>query len=122
MEDTKSMSTLMHPFVVLSKDEEGMIRSLLYLTTSRPDTMFSICLCARFQSNIRESHLKAVKRSFRYLVSTINLSLFYKKTQDFRLDGYYNADYAGDKIERKDYKWRMSLYWTMSCVIGKQEA
>ena len=42
----------------------GMIGSLLYLTTSRPDIMFSVCLCARFQSCPKESHLHAVKRIF----------------------------------------------------------
>ena len=45
----------------------GMIGSLLYLTTSRPDMMFSVCLCARFQSNPKKSHLSAVKIIFRYL-------------------------------------------------------
>ena len=78
-----------------------MIGSLLYLTFSRPDIMHSICLCARFQSDPCESHLKAVKRIFRYLVGTTNLSLFYKKNQDFRLVGYYDADYAEDRVERK---------------------
>ena len=42
----------------------GMIGSLLYLTASRPDIMFSTCLCARFQSDPRESHLIVVKRIF----------------------------------------------------------
>ena len=78
-----------------------MIGSLLYLTSSRPDIMHSVCLCARFQSDPRESHLKAVKRIFRYLVGSTNLSLFYKKNQDFRLVGYCDADYAGDRVERK---------------------
>ncbi|GJU11586.1 copia protein [Tanacetum coccineum] len=56
----------------LTKDEEcesvdstkyqGMIGSLLYLTASRPDIMFSVCLCARFQEDPKTSHLEAVKR------------------------------------------------------------
>ena len=48
----------------------GMIGSLLYLTTSRPDIMFSVCLCARYQSNPKKSHLKAIKRIIRYLNDT----------------------------------------------------
>ena len=79
----------------------GMIGSLLYLTASRPDIMYSVCLCARFQSDLRDSHLQAVKRILTYLVGTTNLSLFYKKNQDFRLSGFCDADYARDRVERK---------------------
>ena len=69
----------------LDPDEKGkpvditnyraMIGSLLYLTASRPDIMFAVCLCARFQSNPKESHLKAVKRILRYIKGTTNLGL-----------------------------------------------
>jgi len=78
-----------------------MIGSLLYLTTSRPDIMFSVCLCARFQLDSKEYHLSAVKRIFRYLVGTNNLSLMYKHTESYRLTGYCDANYAGDRVERK---------------------
>ena len=68
MENSKPMKTPMHSSSVgLCKDESGkpvdntvyrgMIGSLLYLTASRPDIMYSVCLCARFQSDPRESHL-----------------------------------------------------------------
>jgi len=63
--------------------------------------MFSVCLCARFQSDLRESHLTAVKKIFKYLVSTTNLSLVYKHTDSYKLTGYCNADYVGDRVERK---------------------
>ncbi|RDX94565.1 hypothetical protein CR513_23044, partial [Mucuna pruriens] len=63
--------------------------------------MFSICLCARFQLDPRKSHLKVVKRIFRYLISATNLCLLHKKNQDFRLVGYCDANYARDKIKRK---------------------
>ena len=55
----------------------GMIGSLLYLTASRPDIMFSTCLCARYQACPKESHLATVKRIFRYLKGTPNLGLWY---------------------------------------------
>ncbi|GKD31857.1 hypothetical protein Tco_1242635 [Tanacetum coccineum] len=45
----------------------SMIGSLMYLTSSRPDIMFSVCACARYQINPKASHLHAVKRIFRYL-------------------------------------------------------
>ncbi|KAJ9544705.1 LOW QUALITY PROTEIN: hypothetical protein OSB04_024412 [Centaurea solstitialis] len=48
----------------------GMIGSLLYLTASRPDIMFATCLCARFQSNPKESYLSAVKKILRNLKKT----------------------------------------------------
>ncbi|KAK2436643.1 hypothetical protein QL285_021623 [Trifolium repens] len=105
------MSTHMHPTSSLSKEEigskvdqklyRGMIGSLLYLTASRPDILYSVCLCARFQSDPREPHLIVVKRIFRYLKGTTNLGLLYKKSLDSKLVGFCDADYAGDKIERK---------------------
>ena len=83
LEDCKLMTTPMHPTCNLSKEDNGtkvdqklyrgMIGSLLYLTASRPDILFSVCLCARFQSDPRESHLTDVKRIFRYLKGTTNL-------------------------------------------------
>ena len=86
---------------VNDKTYRGMIGSLLYLTASRLDIMFSVCLCARFQSSPKESHLVAVKRIFRYLVGTKNLGLWYPKGGDFSLVGYSDADYAGYKVDRK---------------------
>jgi len=110
------MKKLIHSLSILTKDEtgkkvdqtiyRGMIRSLFYLTTSRPNIMFSICLCVRFQSNPRDSHLTIVKKKFRYLVGTTNLSLVYKYTDSYKLTsykltGYYDADYARNRVERK---------------------
>jgi hypothetical protein len=54
-----------------------MIGSLLYLTTSRPDIMFSVCMCARFQACPKEPHLSAVKRILRYLKHTPSIGLWY---------------------------------------------
>jgi len=111
LEDCKEMNTPMHPTCTLSKEDQGtkvdqklyrgMIGSLLYLTASRPDILFSVCLCARFQSDPREPHLTTVKRIFRYLKGTTNLGLLYKKSLDYKLVGFCDADYAGDRIERK---------------------
>ena len=78
-----------------------MIGSLLYLTASRPDIVFSVGLCARFQSNLKESHLKAIKRILRYLKHTPDLSLWYPKGYNFDLVGYADADYAGFLVDRK---------------------
>jgi hypothetical protein len=111
MDDAKAISTPMGTNGNLDSDASGnmvnqkmywfMIRSLLYVTASRPDVMFSICTCARFQASPRESHLKATKRILRYLMHTQNIGLWYPKGARFELIGYLDSDYAGCKIERK---------------------
>ena len=78
-----------------------MIGSLLYLTTSRPDILFATCLCERFQSEPKESHFNAVKRIFRYLNSTRDLGLFYPKAQTLDVLSYSDADYGGNRTDRK---------------------
>ena len=61
------------------KIHRGMIGSLLYLTASRSDIIFSVCLCTRFQLCPKKSHLTAVKRNTRYLKGIINMRLWYLK-------------------------------------------
>jgi hypothetical protein len=79
----------------------GMVGSLMYLTASRPDIVYAVSLCARFQSDPRESHVAIIKRIFRYLKGTDNLCLWYPKHCDFTLVGYTDADYAGYLVDRK---------------------
>jgi hypothetical protein len=79
----------------------SMIGSLLYLCASRPDIMLSVCMRARFQANHKEIHIRVVKRIMRYLVYIPNFGLWYPKGSTFDLIGYFNADYAGCKIDRK---------------------
>ena len=78
-----------------------MIGSLLYLTASRPDMMFSVCMCAKFQDNPKEAHLVAVKRILRFLKHTPSIGLWYPKGAIFQLVGYSDSDYVGCKIDRK---------------------
>jgi len=78
-----------------------MIGSLLYLTASRVDIMFSVCLCARFQSCPKESHLIALKRIIRYLKGTIGMGLRYPNTRQFFMMSFWDADYAGCRVDRK---------------------
>ncbi|GKE05391.1 hypothetical protein Tco_1397409 [Tanacetum coccineum] len=97
--------------IKLMKDEEGesvdntkyrgMIGSLLYLTTSRPDIMFSVCLCARFQEDPKTSHLEAVKRIFQYIKGTMHLGLWYPKGSVIETVVYADSDHAGDYLDRK---------------------
>nr|GEU75483.1 retrovirus-related Pol polyprotein from transposon TNT 1-94 [Tanacetum cinerariifolium] len=85
LEDSKPMKTSISYDTKLTKDEEcelvdstkyrGMTSSLLYLTTSRLDIMFSVCLCAHFQESPKTFHLEAVKHIFRYIKATTRLGL-----------------------------------------------
>ena len=111
MDNCKPQASPMGTNIKLDKDESGkcvdtklyrsMIGSLLYLTASRPDILFSVCLCARFQSSPRESHLLATKRIFRYLKDTPSLGLWYSKDSTFALHAFSDADFGGCKIDRK---------------------
>nr|GFA96564.1 uncharacterized mitochondrial protein AtMg00810-like [Tanacetum cinerariifolium] len=78
-----------------------MIRSLMYLTSSRPDTMFAVHACARFQVTQKFLHLHAVKRIFRYLKGKPHLGLWYPRDSPFNLIAYSNSDYAGASLDRK---------------------
>ena len=77
-----------------------MIESLLYVTTSRSDVMFSVCKFARYQALPRESHLKPTKRILRYLKGTHDVGLWYPKGFNSKLIGYSDSDYGGCKIDR----------------------
>ncbi|KAI3814270.1 hypothetical protein L1987_19020 [Smallanthus sonchifolius] len=85
----------------LSQLYRGMIGSLMYLTASRPDILFDVYLCSRFQSQPKESHMIAVKRIFRYLKGKPRLGLWYSKQQSFDFKAYTDSDYGGCKLDRK---------------------
>ncbi|GKA89366.1 hypothetical protein Tco_0811178, partial [Tanacetum coccineum] len=95
----------------LVKDEEAsdvdvhlyrsMIGSLMYVTASRPDIMFAVCACSRFQVTPKTSHLSAVKRIFRYLKGKPSLGLWYPRESSFDLESYSDSDYAGANLDRK---------------------
>ncbi|GJW29902.1 putative ribonuclease H-like domain-containing protein [Tanacetum coccineum] len=107
----KTASTPMETQKPLLKDEDGeevdvymyrsMIGSLMYLTSSRPDIMFAVCACARYQVNPKVSHLYVMKRIFRYLKCQPKLGLWYPKDSPFDLIAYTDSDYAGESLDRK---------------------
>ncbi|KAI3746387.1 hypothetical protein L6452_08818 [Arctium lappa] len=111
IENCKPIRTPMAPGTKISTDTlgksvdvrtyRGMIGSLMYLTSSRPDIMFSTCLCSRYQAAPKESHLAAVKRIFRYLKGTADLGLWYPKDTGFQLTTYSDADHAGCMLDIK---------------------
>ena len=105
MNEAKAISTPMGTNGNLDSDASGnmvdqklywsMIGSLLYVTASRSDVIFSVCMCAKFQASPRESHLKVTNKILRYLKHTQNVSLWYSKGAKFELVGYSDLDYAG---------------------------
>ncbi|GJS24562.1 hypothetical protein Tco_0453194 [Tanacetum coccineum] len=107
----KTASTPIETNKVLVKDEEAeaidvhlyrsMIGSLMYLTASKPDIMFVVCVCARFQVTPKASHIHNVKRIFRYLKGQPTLGLWYPRDSPFDLEAFSDSDYARASLDRK---------------------
>ncbi|GJW64493.1 putative ribonuclease H-like domain-containing protein [Tanacetum coccineum] len=107
----KTASTPMETHTPLSKDADvkdvdvhlyrSMIGSLMYLTSSRPDIMFAVCACSRFQVQPKASHMHAIKRIFRYLKGQPTLGLWYPKDSSLELIAYSDSDYTGASLDRK---------------------
>ncbi|GKB92062.1 retrovirus-related pol polyprotein from transposon TNT 1-94 [Tanacetum coccineum] len=105
LKDSKPLKTPMSSDTKFMKEEEcesvdstkyrGMICSLLYLMASRPDIMFSVCLCARFQEDPKTSHIEAVKRIFRYIKGTTHLGIWYPKGTGIETVLYADSHHAG---------------------------
>ncbi|GJV60869.1 retrovirus-related pol polyprotein from transposon TNT 1-94 [Tanacetum coccineum] len=124
LEESKSMKTPISIEMKLTKDEEGksvdntkyrgMIGSLLYLTESRPNIMFSVCLCAYFQEDPKTSHLEEVKCIFRYIKGTTHLGLWYHKGSGIETVVYANSDHAGDYVDQKSTS---GIYTFMGCCL-----
>ena len=111
MENCNPVHNPIVPGTKLSKDVTGekvdstfykqIVGSLMYLTATRPDTMFVVSLISRFMESPTEIHLAAAKRVLRYLKGTISLGILYKKGGHTELRGYSDSDYAGDLDDRK---------------------
>jgi hypothetical protein len=111
MEDSKAMTKPMTTTTAPDVDEEGeymdqkeyrsMIGSLLYLTATRPDIQFSVCLWDRFQASPGTLHRQAVKRIFRYLRHTPDFGLWYSASSSLALLGFSDADFAGCRLDKK---------------------
>ncbi|GJZ63395.1 uncharacterized mitochondrial protein-like protein [Tanacetum coccineum] len=131
--EVKTASTPMETQKPLLKDEDGeevdvhmyrlMIGSLMYLTSSRPDILFAVCACARYQVNPKVSHLHAMKRIFRYLKGQLKLGLWYLKDSPFDLVAYTDSYYAGASLDRKSTtrgKAKKSVRLMMEKLFGME--
>ena len=111
MEESNAVMNHIFPSFKTNKIGEGnkidetyykqIVGSLMYITATRPDIMFGVSFISRFMSNPTEMHLQAAKRILRYLKSTINYGIFYKKNENKQIIAYTDSDYAGDLTDRK---------------------
>ncbi|XP_019194748.1 PREDICTED: uncharacterized protein LOC109188558 [Ipomoea nil] len=102
LESCKTPRTPISTSTKVSKDDTGpsvdntvyqsLIGSLLYLIASRPDIMFSVGMCARYQSDPKESHLIAAKRILKYIKGTIQYGIWYSKDSELNMIAYCDAD------------------------------
>ncbi|GJR68342.1 hypothetical protein Tco_0592790 [Tanacetum coccineum] len=87
----------------------GMVGTFMYLTASRPDLTFAVCMCAQYQAKPTEKHLHAVKRIFKYLRGTINRGLLYPEDSSIALTAYADADYVDCQDTRRSTSGSMQL-------------
>nr|GEX90448.1 retrovirus-related Pol polyprotein from transposon TNT 1-94 [Tanacetum cinerariifolium] len=75
----------------------------------RPNMVFAVCMCARYQASPTKKHLKALKRVFQYLRGTINRGLWYLKDIAMALTAYTDADHAGCQDTRRNTMADMNI-------------
>jgi hypothetical protein len=111
MEDCKSMETPMCQKEKLCKDDgteqvdetlyRSLIGCLMYLTATRPDILYAVNVLSRFMNCAKESHFKAAKRVLRYVKGTLNYGINFSQSQNFKLQGYSDSDWAGSLDDMK---------------------
>ena len=116
MMESNSVGNPIVPGSKISKEGNGnlvdetcykqLVGSLMYLTATRPDMMFIICLISRYMAKPMEIHLQTAKRALRYLKGTVNYGIHYKRGEDGEVLAFTDSDYAGDM----DYKKSTSGY------------
>ena len=111
MENCKSMTTPMCPKEKLCKDVEeeqvdetlyrSLIGCLMYLTTTRPDILYTVNVLSRFMNCAKKSHFKGAKRVLRYVKGTLNYGIKFCRSENFKLQGYSDSDWAGSLDDMK---------------------
>ncbi|GJZ02321.1 retrovirus-related pol polyprotein from transposon TNT 1-94 [Tanacetum coccineum] len=102
----------------------GMVGTLMYLTSSRPDLVYAVCMCARYQARPTKKHLHAIKRIFRCLRGTVNQGLWYSKDYAIALTAFADADHAGCQDTRRSTFGSMQLLGDrlVSCSSKRQKS
>lgn len=132
MEKSNSVSNPIVPGCKLSKDEhrkavdatiyKQMVGSLMDLTATRPDLMFTVCLISRYMEKLTEMHLQAAKRILIYLRGTMELRIMYKKGEGGELIHFPDIDYARD-VDVQEKHFSLCVHaWIWSCLLVFKEA
>ncbi|XP_062103976.1 secreted RxLR effector protein 161-like [Humulus lupulus] len=81
----------------------NVVGSIMYLMVcTRPDLAYAISVLSKYMANPRKEHWEAMKWVFRYLLGSTEMGLkFTKKLNCTLIEGYNDADYAGDRDNRK---------------------
>ncbi|GKB93092.1 hypothetical protein Tco_0979229 [Tanacetum coccineum] len=87
----------------------GTIGTLMYLTASRPDLTFAVCMCSRYQAKPTKKYLHAIKRIFKYLRGTVNRRVWHPKDSSIALTAYADADHTGCQDTRRSTSGCMKL-------------
>ncbi|GKV11936.1 hypothetical protein SLEP1_g23148 [Rubroshorea leprosula] len=120
LKEGKKCSTPLDINIRLRRDEGSLLSnpqpyrvlvgSLIYLTITRPDIAFAVGLVSRFMQAPRKPHLEAAKKILKYVNTTLDMGLFYKKEANFSLLGFTDADFGGDLADRKSTSGYVFLY------------
>lgn len=108
--ESKEKATPMEPHLKLMKAEgkplkdakefQQLVGSLIYLTITRPQIAYSVGIVSQFMHCPRSSHLNAARQIFRYVKGLLDYGFMYKRHEKFMLDGFTDADWAGDTNDR----------------------
>ncbi|GJX53095.1 retrovirus-related pol polyprotein from transposon TNT 1-94 [Tanacetum coccineum] len=121
LDSSASVDTPMVEKMKLDEDRQGklvdpthfrrMVGSLMYLSASRPDIVFAVCICARYQAKSTEKHLHAIKRIFRYLKGTIHMEQVENRVVDvyFVETKYQLADIFTKALPRERFELLLPL-------------
>nr|GFA31424.1 putative ribonuclease H-like domain-containing protein [Tanacetum cinerariifolium] len=87
----------------------GMVGTIMYLTSSRPDLVYAVCMCAWYQARLTKKHLHAIKRIFRCIRGTVNWRLWYSKDPAIVVTAFADADHAGCQDTRRSISESMQF-------------
>ncbi|GKB07580.1 hypothetical protein Tco_0835864 [Tanacetum coccineum] len=98
----------------------GMVGTLMYLTSSRPNLVYDVCMCARYHARPIEKHLHAIKRIFRYLRGTVNRGLWYSKDMHMS-NSICRFGFAGCQDTRRITILEVMQLWETDLFVGHQK-
>ena len=111
MAECKSVATSLNRNLKLDADSgttaceptqyRQLIRSLIYLTFTRPNLSYPVDLISQFMKTPRDIHLDCAKRVLQYVSGTMDCGILYKTAMPIRLEGYTDADWASYKADRR---------------------